>query len=76
LLLHSMKKAAGRMPLTPEFVAQLEAKCGSSMRLITPDQHAAGMARVRAAAERGEQWLSCYEVLHYGARGPGSRRKY
>jgi SAM-dependent methyltransferase len=65
LVLDSRKGAAGRVPLTPEFVAQLEAKCGSSMRLIAAEQHAAGMVRVRVAAERGEQWLSCYEVLHY-----------
>ncbi|MGH7573542.1 MAG: class I SAM-dependent methyltransferase [Longimicrobiales bacterium] len=55
----------GYIPLDPEFLAKLEAKCSSSMRLITSEQHAAGMNRIRAAAARGDQWLSRYDVLHY-----------
>jgi len=43
------------------------------MRLLAPEYHAAGMARVREAQARGEQWRSCYTLLHYGsAFGGGS----
>ena len=57
--------ASGQIPLDREFLMRLEAKCSSAMRLMAPAAHAAGMARVRAAAAKGEQWLSCYEVLSY-----------
>lgn len=57
----------GRIPLTDEFLAQLGAKCSSAMRLITDEQHRTGMARVRDAQNRGEQWVSCYEMLRYAA---------
>jgi len=65
LRLDSEEQAVGRIPLDGEFLGRLEAKCSSAMRLITADQHAAGMDRVRAAGARGEQWLSCYDVVHY-----------
>jgi SAM-dependent methyltransferase len=65
LRLDSQAQAVGRIPLDGEFLGKLEAKCSSAMRLITAEQHAGGMDRVRAAAVRGEQWLSCYDVLHY-----------
>jgi hypothetical protein len=65
LLCTSESKVEGRIPLDHAYIAKLDAKCASSLRLITPDAHAAGMARVRAAAERGEQWLSCYDLLAY-----------
>jgi SAM-dependent methyltransferase len=65
LRLDSEEQAVGRIPLDGEFLGKLEAKCSSAMRLMTAEQHAAGMARVRAAGARGEQWLSCYNVVHY-----------
>ena len=61
----SQEEAGGRIALDGQFLARLEAKCSSAMRLIEPEAHAAGMARLRAAAARGEQWLSCYDVLLY-----------
>jgi SAM-dependent methyltransferase len=72
LQLASQEQAVGRIPLSGEFLDSLEAKCASAMRIITADQHAAGMTRVRAAAARGEHWLSCYEVVCYvrGDRAP------
>jgi SAM-dependent methyltransferase len=57
--------ATGQIPLEDLFVTNLAAKCASSMRLITPDEHVEGMARVRAAQSRGESWFSCYVVLEY-----------
>jgi hypothetical protein len=48
-----------------DFLERLEAKCSSAMRLMDPTAHAAGMVRVRAAAQEGQQWLSCYDVLLY-----------
>ena len=57
--------AEGYVPLSDDFVATLAAKCSSAMRLLPPEYHAAGMARVREAQARGEQWHSCYTVLHY-----------
>jgi SAM-dependent methyltransferase len=65
LRLVSEEQAAGRVPLDDEFLGKLEAKCSSAMRLMTAEQHAAGMVRVRAAGARGEQWLSCYDAVHY-----------
>jgi ubiquinone/menaquinone biosynthesis C-methylase UbiE len=61
------ESADGETALSDDFVRRLAAKCGSSMRLISEEQHAAGMTRVRAAQARGERWRSCYIVLHYGA---------
>lgn len=57
--------AVGEIPLNADFMERLEAKCSSAMRLMSPADHAAGMARVRAARARGESWLSYYDVLHY-----------
>jgi SAM-dependent methyltransferase len=65
LLCTREERVEGCIPLDPDYIAKLEAKCASSLRLITPEQHATGMGRVRAAAARGEQWLSCYDVLRY-----------
>src|SRR5438128_2522151 len=65
--LHLLRQepAEGRIPLSEEFLRKLEAKCSSAMRLLAPADHAAGIGRVREAQARGEQWLSCYTVLHY-----------
>jgi SAM-dependent methyltransferase len=65
LRLMSQEEVSGRIALDDAFLARLEAKCSSGMRLMNPETHAAGMARVRAASERGEKWLSCYNVLSY-----------
>ncbi len=65
LRLDAQEQAVGRIPLDAEFLGRLEAKCSSAMRLIPAEGHVAGMGRVRAAAARGDQWLSCYDVLHY-----------
>jgi SAM-dependent methyltransferase len=69
----SHQEAVGRIPLDDEFLGRLEAKCASAMRLITTEQHTAGMARVRAAGLRGEQWLSCYDVVRYVRSPPQFR---
>jgi SAM-dependent methyltransferase len=65
LQLVTQEQVSGEIPLTDEFLAKLEAKCSSAMRLIDPSKHAAGMARVRAAQARGATWVSCYELLCY-----------
>ena len=57
--------ATGQVPLTEAFVDGLAARCSSAMRLLTPEQHEAGMVRVRRAQLQGEQWLSCYTVVLY-----------
>jgi hypothetical protein len=77
LLCTREERVEGWIPLDPDYIAKLEAKCASSMRPITPQQHATGMGRVRAAAARGELWLSCYDLLRY-ARPPraGNRWQY
>src|SRR6185295_9528639 len=65
--------AVGDIPLTDEFLARLAAKCSSAMRLMAPEDHAAGMDRLRAAQRRGEKWRSCYTVLEYGFAGESAR---
>ncbi len=57
--------AEGEVELDDAFVAKLEAKCSSAMRLIPGACHRRGIERVRAARERGERWLSSYSVLTY-----------
>lgn len=66
------ERAEGRIPLSDEFLRSLEAKCSSAMRLLTPNDHEKGMARVRAAQARGEQWHSCYTVLQYALNVAGA----
>jgi SAM-dependent methyltransferase len=65
LELQSHERVSGEVPLSDEFLLRLDAKCSSAMRLISDSEHAAGMARVRAAQARGESWISCYDVIHY-----------
>jgi SAM-dependent methyltransferase len=57
--------AVGDIPLTDEYLERLESKCASSMRLITPEAHAAGMRRVRLAQKAGGVWHSHYVVFQY-----------
>ena len=61
--------AIGNIALSDDFVKRLQAKCSSAMRLLAPEAHAAGMARVRQAQARGEAWRSHYVVLHYSTVG-------
>jgi SAM-dependent methyltransferase len=65
LQLVSEEEVAGTVALNEEFLARLQAKCSSAMRLMEPIAHAAGMARVRAARDKGEQWASYYDILLY-----------
>ena len=69
LQLLTQEQVSGEIALTDQFLARLAARCSSAMRLIPPSDHAAGMERVRAAQDRGETWLSCYEIIHYSRRG-------
>jgi SAM-dependent methyltransferase len=57
--------AAGDMPLDDAFIASLQAKCSSAMRLLPDEVHQAGMARVRQAQAAGLAWRSHYVMLHY-----------
>jgi SAM-dependent methyltransferase len=65
LTLEREEAVSGAIELSDRFIAQLDAKCSSALRLLTPAAHEAGMARVRAAQGRGEHWQSSYDVLHY-----------
>jgi SAM-dependent methyltransferase len=69
LQLVSEEEVTGTVALDEEFLARLEAKCSSAMRLMEPMAHAAGMARVRAARAKGEQWASYYDILLYRRSG-------
>ena len=65
MVLTDQREVKGTIPLDADFLARLEAKCMSSLRLITSMEHRAGMERVRSAALRGERWLSIYDILRY-----------
>jgi len=65
LVLTLEEEAIGDIPLSDAFLAVLEAKCSSAMRLLPEEAHAAGMARVRAAQMEGALWRSYYVLLHY-----------
>jgi SAM-dependent methyltransferase len=65
LTLVQEEPAVGDLPLTDLFVASLDAKCSSAMRLLPEEVHAAGMARVRNAQTEGQVWHSHYIALHY-----------
>jgi SAM-dependent methyltransferase len=66
LRLLQAERAEGRIPLSNAFLRSLDARCSSALRLLAPSDHERGMARLRAAQARGEEWHSCYVVLHYG----------
>jgi SAM-dependent methyltransferase len=65
LTLAHEEPAVGDMPLSDAFVASLDAKCSSAMRLLPDEAHAVGMARVREAQAQGALWRSHYVALHY-----------
>jgi ubiquinone/menaquinone biosynthesis C-methylase UbiE len=55
----------GVLELTDAFVAKLNDRCASSLRLIPDQAFEAGMARVRDAARRKEPWHSAYTLYLY-----------
>jgi SAM-dependent methyltransferase len=61
----AQEPAEGDLDLNDAFIAKLEQKCSSAMRLISPEAHRAGMVRVREGQKRGEKWHSCYTALTY-----------
>lgn len=65
------KPAEGEFTLDEDFIAKLEQKCSSAMRLISDEAHQAGLDHVREAQIRGETWHSCYTALTY--RRPGAK---
>jgi SAM-dependent methyltransferase len=65
LPVRQVEAAEGTIALDDAFIAKLEAKCSSGMRLISPEAHRQGMERVRQARACGEQWRSCYTVITY-----------
>jgi ubiquinone/menaquinone biosynthesis C-methylase UbiE len=63
-----MEPAEGVIDLDAEFVAKLEQRCSSSMRLISEEAHRKGIERVRLAQKQGERWISCYTIFRYEKR--------
>lgn len=61
--------AEGFIDLNDEFIAKLEQRCSSGMRLITHAAHERGIKRVREAQAKGQRWYSCYTVLSFGRAG-------
>jgi SAM-dependent methyltransferase len=57
--------AEGHIELDGTFLAKLQAKCSSAMRLIPDEAHRRGMELVRQAQQRGGKWLSSYSVLRF-----------
>jgi SAM-dependent methyltransferase len=65
LKLADKQAADGSIDLDDGFIANLDAKCSSALRLISDEAHRAGIDRIRQASSWGEKWLSCYTVLKY-----------
>ena len=65
LVMQAQEPAEGDIALDDAFIAKLEQKCSSAMRLIPPEAHKAGIARVRAAQEGGEMWHSLNTCVTY-----------
>jgi SAM-dependent methyltransferase len=63
-------EAAGEIEFDDRFVATIEQRGISELRLISDDAHANGLSRVMDARTKGEQWLSRTTVLRFVAR-PG-----
>jgi SAM-dependent methyltransferase len=66
--------AEGFIEIDGDFIAKLESRCSSAMRLIAAEAHRRGVDRVREAMGRGERWLSCYTMLRF-VRNDGSERR-
>jgi len=64
-VMHAQEPAEGEIAIDDAFIAKLEQKCSSAMRLIPPEAHETGMARVRAAQKAGEMWYSLYTCVTY-----------
>jgi SAM-dependent methyltransferase len=62
------EKARGQAALHEQFLASLQGKALSDLRLISDEAHARGMERLRAARQRGECWISQTTILHFGKR--------
>lgn len=71
LRLVGREAAEGNIPLDDDFIAKLEAKCSSSLRLISSEAHKKGIESLREAGQRGEQWFSCYTVVKYEKQESG-----
>ena len=65
LALSHRAAAEGRIPLTAAFIAGLEGKCFSALRLIPDEAHRRGLARAREALEGGAAWESRYTLLGF-----------
>jgi SAM-dependent methyltransferase len=65
LALRSDTTVAGALDLTDDFLAKLQARCSSALRLLDAAAHEAGMTRVRQARDLGERWHSSYSVFRY-----------
>jgi len=59
--------AEGEILMDEGFIAKLESRCSSAMRIISSEAHRRGIHRVRAAGNSGEKWFSCYTVVKYVA---------
>ena len=56
--LASRRTVGGHIDLDGRFMEALASKALSELRLISPEEHLAGLEQVRAAKARGSQWLS------------------
>lgn len=63
-----VESAEGVIDLDEGFIAKLEQRCSSSMRLISEEAHRKGVERVRLAQKQGEKWISCYTMFRYEKR--------
>jgi len=61
----AIQAAEGVIELDGPFVAKLEEKCSSALRLISSQAHRRGMQTIQRARRRGENWFSCYTVVKY-----------
>lgn len=59
----------GTIELDDDFIARLQAKCSSGMRVMSEESHRQGIERVKRARDRGEGWLSRYTPLALSKRG-------
>jgi SAM-dependent methyltransferase len=63
-------KARGELPFEGRLLGMLRERAASELRLIPDEAHRAGMARIEAAAARGERWISQISLLSFGKDGP------
>jgi ubiquinone/menaquinone biosynthesis C-methylase UbiE len=65
----SQQNCGGHIKLDSQFIAALQEKALSELRLISPEAHRAGMARAVTAQSRGEKWLSRSTMLLFRQTG-------